>query len=142
MKEELTASVNIAVVTRSSIRSPLEAAVPVVGFRIAASEQPCRDAAYAAAPEIKSSIIGGNPQRLLNFPKTIGLEKHSWADMSKIEMMRESPEKPLITPILPSEYAVLSRYSGISITPLHDPFRSGAHPSVSKIEKELRKMNE
>jgi formylglycine-generating enzyme required for sulfatase activity len=123
----------------SRIAFSREAAVPVVGFRIAASAKPCRDAAYVSAPDIKTSVIGGNPQRLLNFPKTIGLEKHSWADMSKIEMMRESPEKPLITPILPSEYAVLGRYSGISITPLHDPFRSGAHPSVSKIEKEAIK---
>ena len=123
----------------SRIAFSREAAVPVVGFRIAASEQPCRDAAYTAAPEIKSSIIGGNPQRLLDFPKTIGLEKHSWADISKVEMMRESPEKPLIAPILPREYAVLSRYSGISITPLHDPFSAGSHPSVSKIEKEAIK---
>ena len=123
----------------SRIAFSREAAVPVVGFRIAASEQPCRDAAYAAAPKVKSSIIGGNPQRLLDFPKTIGLEKHSWADISKVEMMRESPEKPLIAPILPREYAVLSRYSGISITPLHDPFSAGSHPSISKIEKEAIK---
>ena len=123
----------------SRIAFSREAAVPVVGFRIAASEQPCRDAAYAAAPKIKSSIIGGSPQRLLDFPKTIGLEKHSWTDISKVEMMRESPEKPLIEPTLPSEYAVLGRYSGISITPLHDPFSAGSHPSVSKIEKEAIK---
>ena len=123
----------------SRIAFSREAAVPVVGFRIAASEQPCRDAAYAAAPKIKSSVIGGNPQRLLDFPKTIGLEKHSWADISRVEMMRESPEKPLIEPTLPNEYAVLGRYSGISLTPLRDAFRSGSHPSVSKIAKEAVK---
>ena len=123
----------------SRIAFSREAAVPVVGFSIAASEQPCRDAAYAAAPKIKSSVIGGNPQRLLDFPKTIGLEKHSWADISRVEMMRESPEKPLIEPTLPNEYAVLGRYSGISLTPLRDAFRSGSHPSVSKIAKEAVK---
>ena len=123
----------------SRIAFSREAAVPIVGFRIAASEQPCRDAAYASAPTIKSSIIGGNPQRLLDFPKTIGLEKHSWSDMSKVKLMRQLPEKPLISPILPREYAVLGRHSGISITPLHDPFSSSAHPSVAKIEKEAIK---
>jgi len=116
-----------------------EAAVPVVGFRIAASEQACRDAAYSSAPQIKSSVIGGNAQRLLDFSKTIGLEKHSWKDISKVEMKRESPLRPLLNPNLPSQYAVLSRYTGMSITPMSDPFRSGSHPSITKIEKEAIK---
>jgi formylglycine-generating enzyme required for sulfatase activity len=116
-----------------------EASVPVVGFRIAASEQACRDAAYSAAVGIKSKIIGGNAQRKLNFAKTIGVETHRWADMSKVRVARQSPKEPLIEPKLPSEYAVLSSYSGFSITPLADPFASGSHPAVSKIEKEAIK---
>ncbi len=116
-----------------------EASVPVVGFRIAASEQACRDAAYSIAPLIKSKVIGGNPQSKLNFNKTIGVESHSWADMSKVKSARQNPPKPLLNPQLPSEYAVLGPYSGLSITPLADPFSSGAHPAVSKIEKEAIK---
>ncbi|MFT7516423.1 MAG: sulfatase activating formylglycine-generating enzyme [Myxococcota bacterium] len=116
-----------------------EAAVPVVGFRIAASQQACRDAAYSSAPDLKSSIIGGNPQRLLDFAKTIGIEKHSWVDMSEVEAARKAPKAPLLNPTLPPEYAVLDRYAGLSITPLLDPFASGSHPVVTKIEKEAIK---
>lgn len=116
-----------------------ESAVPVVGFRIAASKQPCRDAAYSSAPLLKSSIIGGNAQNKLNFARTIGVEKHSWSDLSAAEANREAPKKPLVMPTLPQEYAILNQYAGMSITPLKDPFATGSHPPISKIEKEATK---
>lgn len=116
-----------------------DSAVSVVGFRIASSAQACRDAIYMASKKLKSRIIGGNPQRILNFSQTMGVEKHSWSNIATIKAARTEPESPIKMPNLPKEYAVLNRYAGIALTPIKDPFASGSHPSISKIEKEAAK---
>jgi len=122
---------------RIDMRVGMDAEVPaqVLGFRVAASDNRLGDVAYTRARDVNSMVLGGQPARLLDFARSIGVEKRKYSDMGAVRAARQAPEAPLREPELPEEYAVFGAVRAVVFTPLADPFADYDHSSISKIEK-------
>ena len=106
----------------------------VLGFRVAASDNRLGDIASTRARRVSSQVLGGQPTRVLDFSRSIGVEKRSYPDMGAVRSARKPPEAPLGEPQLPDSYAVFGPVAAVVFTPVADPFADYDHASVSKIE--------
>jgi formylglycine-generating enzyme required for sulfatase activity len=115
-----------------------DASASIVGFRVAASAQPIVDSAYLRSQSLRSAVIGGTPSNILNYKMAIGVEKHSYRDLSSMEAKR-APHKEVKAVKLPDSYAVFGPHTSLSLTPLKDPFKYDDHRKLNIVDKNVRK---
>lgn len=104
--------VNPGFVSRIDTRAGLfrDSRAPMIGFRVASSLLPCRDACQIAAEKIDGRVLDGMPTRDLDFANTLGLEKRRYIDLETVSPNRADPPKP-IPPSEPVDgYAIFNRY--------------------------------
>ncbi len=112
-----------------------EAAASLVGFRVAASGVPGRDAAMMRARSARSSVLGHSPERDLDGQVVLGLEHRVWPDMAEIASRRAAPVKPgFKQPELPVDYLVFGPCSSLALVPVADPFGSRDFPEIKSLE--------
>ena len=92
----------------------------ILGFRVASSAAPCENAARLALADISSSLLGGDPAKLLDPMKALGLEIRRTVPASELEGSRGEPKKPLPASKLPEGYQVFDRYDCLTTIPLTD----------------------
>lgn len=120
------------------------AAVKIVGFRVAASPTPMQDAAYLKSRNVRGGILGGSPENVLDFSRTLGLEQFTMRDLKAIEAKRmphEDLQKAKREAAVPEGYGVFGPHRSVTITPLRDAFGGDVykHQSFSKVDKEILK---
>ncbi len=104
--------VNPGFVSRIDTRAGLfrDSRAPMIGFRVASSLLPCRDACEISADDLEGRVLDGMASRVLDFANTLGLEKRRYIDLETVVPNRADPPKP----IPPSEpvagYAVFGSY--------------------------------
>ena len=109
------------------------APAPVMGFRVAASDNRVGDFAYVRTRNIKSVLLGGEATQTVNLPQSIGLLRRHYPDMQVVRGMRSEPDAGM--PTLSDRYAVFGRVEGIAVTPLHKPFGDEPPTSATKVNK-------
>jgi formylglycine-generating enzyme required for sulfatase activity len=115
-----------------------DASATIVGFRVAASATPLTDSAYLRCQDLRSSVIGGTPASILDFDKAVGVEKHSYRDLSVMAGLR-APHEEVKEIVLPDSYAVFGPHTSLSITPLKDPFKYEKHAKLNAVDKNIRR---
>lgn len=118
------------------------AALPIIGFRVASSGVPARDGAFLRAVRVRSSVLGGTPERELEPQRVLGIEKRSWPDMAAIEAAREDPPKPMPKPQLPPTYRVFGACDVVSFVPRRDPLEDHNHTLVDKVAREVKREHQ
>lgn len=109
------------------------AKAPVLGFRVAASENRLGDFAnMQGRAGLRVSL-----RESLAYPNAVGVSTRNYPDMKVVRGSRSAPEAPLRSPVLPDSYQVFGKCEAFVITPRLDafdrePFNSG---NVAKIDK-------
>lgn len=117
-------------------------AYKLIGFRVAASQTPLRDAAYLKSRNVRSGILGGPPGSALDFERTIGMEKFSMSNLEALAAKR-APHEDLVKAkheaIVPEGYGVFGPHRAITMTPLRDAFAHHDHQAFSKVDRDVAK---
>lgn len=118
------------------------AAVKLVGFRVAASKMPLKDAAYLKTRNMRSGVLGVPPASGLDYSRTLGMEQFTQFDLAKIESKRathDALEALKLKPNVPESYAVFGPHRSMTLTPLRDPFEIHKWQGFSKVDKVANK---
>ena len=104
--------VNPGFVSRIDTRAGLfrDSRAPMIGFRIASSLLPCRDACEIAAYDLEGRVLDGMASRVLDFANTLGLEKRRYIDLEAVAPNRAAPPKPIPHSEPVAGYAIFGSY--------------------------------
>ena len=100
-----------------------------VGFRVAMDPEPCSTSARYVAPGIETRALGSMASEVLDFARTMGLEKRRFA--GDLASSRKAPTEGLPEPEVHESYAVFDGYDTIMVTPL----KNLLYPSVAKLAR-------